>query len=124
MSAALLERSLKELAGVDPRLVVLYGVMIRSRYLGQHKLFPVVTDGLRTKEEQLRFVQAGRSWVRNSKHMTGNALDVALFSGDRAVWLPDHYIGLYADVGSFCRALGLKWGGDWKQRDYVHYETP
>lgn len=116
--------SLRNLQGVDPRLVQICTEAIKV-------IDFQVVDGVRTVEEQKINVAAGKSWTMNSKHLTGKAVDLA-------PW-PIHW----ADTEMFCVLAGvmravaytlgvtLRWGGDWnrnnstldeKSRDYGHFE--
>ncbi len=85
----------------------------------------VVTEGYRTQAAQDQLYDQGRTrpgrivtWTRTSKHTEGRAFDITVrdLSPDqvpRSVW--------YA-IGEIGEALGLKWGGRWRQRDMPHFE--
>ncbi len=85
----------------------------------------VITEGYRTQTTQDKLYDQGRTrpgrivtWTRTSRHTEGRAFDVTVrgLSPDqvpRQVW--------YA-IGEIGEALGLKWGGRWRQRDMPHFE--
>ena len=86
----------------------------------------IVVDTLRTKEEQAEYVRRGVSWTSNSKHLTGDAIDVApyevwLANGpDKIAW--DSNNPAWQKIGAIGEAIGLKWGGRWTVRDLGHFE--
>lgn len=80
-----------------------------------------VIETLRTVERHAANLRNGTSWTKVSKHLTGLAIDVCpeeylAIKG----WNPDGK--LWQVVGMVGRELGLRWGGDWKQRDMGHLE--
>jgi peptidoglycan L-alanyl-D-glutamate endopeptidase CwlK len=82
----------------------------------------VISTG-RTREEQERFIKAGTSWTRNSRHLTGHAIDIApeeLLT--EKLWAPKS--PLWYRLGEIGESLGLIWGGRWRQRDMCHFERP
>ena len=85
-------------------------------------VFLVVVDTLRTPEEHARNLAAGVSWTTRSKHLDGLAIDVCpvrlLSEKGWAPWHPD-----WQKIGEIGEALGLRWGGRWKQRDMGHFEA-
>ena len=72
----LLARSQGNLSGVHEDLRSLYSLMVERCPDG---LFPCVVEGLRSKERQAELRRSGVSWVRQSLHQTGRAIDVVLF---------------------------------------------
>lgn len=106
----------------------------------------LITDTLRTEEEQKQLLRAGKSQTLNSKHLpqtkceachqltnsTGtlgmsHALDLAVYSQwssrgpDKLTWDSTHPD--WQTIGECVRASGLRWGGDWKTfKDYAHME--
>ena len=121
----LLARSQGNLSGVHEDLRALYSLMVERCPDG---LFPCVVEGVRTKERQAELRRAGLSWVRQSLHQTGRAIDVVLFkvseAGIQATYDPADY-GRFATACRLPRSVaGLVWGGNWKQRDYLHWEIP
>jgi len=74
----------------------------------------MIVDTLRTKEEQTANVAKGVSWTMNSKHLTGDAIDVCpyetflLHGPDKLKW--DAADPVWARIGAIGQACGLKWG--------------
>lgn len=88
----------------------------------------MVVDTLRTAQEQAENIAKGVSWTKNSKHLTGDAIDIVPYAvfqingEDKLQWDSDHPVWL--KVGGIGEALGLRWGGRWKVRDCGHFEYP
>lgn len=122
-----------KLVGVHPALVEKVLKILRAmEALG----FPMmVTAGVRSAEEQTRLYAKGRTAPgpvvtyldgvkKKSNHQAkedgfGHAVDCVFVVDGRPSWdlkLPWHAYGAAA------KALGLKWGGDWKMRDFPHIE--
>ena len=119
------KRSRERLQGVDHRL--------------QDLALKIVTDhhdcsviyGLRTEEEQRRLVEKGLSKTMKSKHLTGEAIDLAPYPIDwentkRFYYFAGIVLGVAKEMG-----IDLRWGGDWdmdndlddqKFMDLVHFE--
>ncbi len=82
----------------------------------------------RTLEEQAEKVKQGLSWTMNSRHLTGDAIDVApyevydLHGADKANW--DESDPIWQRIGNIGMALGLKWGvvTNGKRKDLGHFE--
>ena len=88
----------------------------------------MVVDTLRTVEEQRGNIRRGVSWTQNSRHLTGDAIDIAPYEvwlakgADKLNW--DASDPVWQRLGAIGEALGLTWGGRWKQRDMGHFELP
>lgn len=86
----------------------------------------MIVDTLRTQLEQEENLKKGVSWTLNSKHLTGNAIDLApydvyqLHGPDKLKW--DSNDPVWQKIGTIGKSLGLIWGGDWKQKDMGHFE--
>jgi uncharacterized protein YcbK (DUF882 family) len=80
MTFKLSQRSLNNLKGVDERLqeVVHYAIGVSKIDFG-------VICGLRTVEEQKALVAKGASKTMNSKHLTGDAVDLMAFISGRGL---------------------------------------
>lgn len=75
----------------------------------------------RTAERQAELIEQGVSWTLRSKHVTGNAIDIA----PTAVlslkgWAPAH--PHWIRIGEIGERLGLRWGGRWRIPDKAHFE--
>lgn len=68
----------------------------------------------------------GVSWTLNSKHLTGDAIDVCPYSqyqahgADKLLW--DCSDPIWEKLAAIGRSLGLRCGYDWKQKDCGHFE--
>ncbi len=94
---------------------------------GKHIDFTVI-QGLRTLEEQKRNVLNGKSQTMKSRHLTGHAVDLAVWQDGKLVWGPwSRYQELAKVVLDAAHKLKIPvtWGGDWKSlRDGPHFELP
>jgi peptidoglycan LD-endopeptidase CwlK len=85
-----------------------------------------VVETLRTEEQHQADLASGHSWIKRSKHQDGLAIDVAPYEtyiehGDKkANW--DASDPSWQQMGEIGEALGLVWGGRWKQKDSGHFE--
>jgi peptidoglycan L-alanyl-D-glutamate endopeptidase CwlK len=120
-------RSEKNLATVEPRLQKLGRELLR-RLAAEGLTFKVI-QGRRTPAEQAALYAKGRTapgpkvtWTLKSRHLTGRAIDLALFQGKNVVWESKHY----TRAGEIGEELGLVWGGRWKngKTDKPHFELP
>ena len=110
MSFKLSQRSLDKLEGVDKRLVavVKHAITVTKVDFG-------VICGLRTVEEQKELVAKGASKTMNSKHLTGDAVDLMAFVGSRGSW----ELNLYDEIadamreGALKEGIALRWGAAW-----------
>ena len=86
----------------------------------------LIVDTLRTPEEQAQNIARGVSWTKNSKHLTGDAIDVVPYSqyqlhgDDKLQW--DARDPVWQRIGSIGESLGLRWGGRWTVKDMGHFE--
>lgn len=114
--------------------------------LMEEGVYVKVVSTLRTPEEQVELIRKGVSWTAASKHLDGmargktysgsDAIDICPFAiQDDAVllkkleWNADHTS--WTKVGVVAHELireaaekyvTLRWGGDWKVKDYGHLE--
>jgi peptidoglycan L-alanyl-D-glutamate endopeptidase CwlK len=131
-----------KLVGVHPELIERVARILAAMDKAGHPM--VVTDGVRSSEEQRRLYAQGRTvagrivtnadgFQHRSNHQVrlppspfagyGCAVDLAfLDERGRPTWdlrLP------WATFGAAVKAEGLTWGGDWKTlRDMPHVELP
>lgn len=88
----------------------------------------MIIDTLRTKEEQIENIKKGVSWTLNSRHLTGDAIDIVPYSqyqlhgADKLQW--DALDPIWLKIGEVGESVGFKWGGRWKQKDMGHFEYP
>ena len=104
------ERSLKNLDGVKDDLV---RVVKRAIELSDTDF--AVIEGLRTKERQAYLVKKGASKTMNSKHLTGDAVDIAPVINGKISWDFEHYYALASAMAKAATELGVqvRWGGAW-----------
>lgn len=130
------KRSLKNLEGVQPNLVRLMELAIRNTPID----FTVV-EGVRTSERQQELHAQGREKPGNivtnvdgvtkkSNHQVkadgyGHAVDIYPFINGQVRVDDVASLKRIADhIKAVARLHGIKveWGGDWKMRDYPHFE--
>ena len=105
-------KSLAELKGVHPDLIK---VVERAIQLTAQD-FSVI-DGLRTLEEQKRYVASGASKTLDSRHLTGHAVDLAAYINGQARW----EIVPLCDIAEAMRMaarelkMPIRWGGCWDE---------
>jgi peptidoglycan L-alanyl-D-glutamate endopeptidase CwlK len=108
------KRSHDRLFGVDPRLVAVVNTAI-----GITKVDFGVTEGLRTEATQRQYVDAGKSQTMNSKHLTGEAVDLVAYVNGAVSW----ELNLYDDIADAMKIaaiehdLPLRWGAAWNISD-------
>lgn len=113
-------RDMKRLEGVKPELVA---VVERAAELTAAPFN--VAEGVRTIERQRQLLALGKSRTMQSKHITGEAVDLYPLTQDRKAvdWKG---VDRLADVmKEAAKELNIKiqWGGDWKQFiDKPHFE--
>ena len=108
------KRSIQNLNGVstDLQWIVHRAINISTIDFG-------VIEGLRTVERQKELVAKGASKTMNSKHITGEAVDVLAYLGSRGSW----ELNLYDDIANAFRiaaqeqGVGIRWGGAWNIPD-------
>lgn len=74
-------RSLANLVGVHTDLVI-----VTTTALMMSDLDFMVTEGLRTESRQRQLVASGASWTLNSRHLTGHAVDLAVWLDGNVRW--------------------------------------
>jgi len=113
------KRSHDRLFGVDPRLVA-----VVNSAIGITKVDFGVTEGLRTRETQEAYVKAGKSQTMNSKHLTGEAVDLVAFVRNQVSWELNLYdeIGEAMRIGALEHDLPLRWGAAWNIADIRRWD--
>lgn len=104
------ERSLKNLVGVKDDLV-----RVVKRAIEISPVDFAVIEGVRTKARQAELVKKGASKTMNSKHLTGDAVDIVPYVGGKISWNFDDYYPLAKAMAQAATELGVKvrWGGAW-----------
>lgn len=95
--------------------------------LVEAKVPVLIVDTLRTPAEHAINLANGTSWTTRSKHLDGLAIDIVPYSlytiapgGDKLEW--DVTAPVWQTIGRIGKGLGLRWGGDWTQKDMGHLE--
>lgn len=95
-----------------------------------------ITQGLRTLKEQALLVEQKRSWTMNSRHLTGDAFDVAPYKNGKICFTDKELLAELAEcIFKAADDLGIviQWGGDWdmdgdwkdeKKLDMFHFQIP
>lgn len=79
----------------------------------------VIIDARRTYARQRAYVAAGRSKTLKSYHLQGRAYDIG-WLGIRTQDVPDEWWNYAGAVG---KAIGFRWGGDFRSfTDKPHFE--
>ena len=113
-------RSYSNLEGVDPKLIVVIGTAIQNSPYDF-----MVIEGLRTKERQQKLFDQGRSKTLNSRHLTGHAVDLAIWKDGKVNWKPELYVELSDHIKNVAHEhrVDIEWGGDWTGFfDGVHFQ--
>jgi peptidoglycan L-alanyl-D-glutamate endopeptidase CwlK len=84
-----------------------------------------ITEGLRTPEVQKVLFESGKSMTLNSRHLTGHAVDIAVYVDGQITWDFQYYKAVADHVKSVAKELkvDIEWGGDWKSLvDGPHFQ--
>lgn len=114
-------RSLKNLEGVDERLVE----VVKKAMTITRVDFGVIC-GLRTLEEQKELFQSGASQTMNSMHLQGKAVDLMAYVGTRASWEITLYDDIADAMAESAKALNVKirWGASWNIDNIACFDGP
>jgi peptidoglycan L-alanyl-D-glutamate endopeptidase CwlK len=120
------QRSKNNLKGVNNVLIEIVekSVEIFNTKYNEESYF-VVTEGVRTLERQKQLLAEKKSQTLDSYHITGHAIDVALFLNGKITWNLKDYKKLADIIKQAAKDLGydIVWGGDWKKfKDGVHFQ--
>ena len=113
-------RSLRNLTGVHPDLV-----RVAHRAIELTPTDFLITEGVRTMARQLQLVAAGASRTKNSRHITGHAIDFAPIVGRTVRWDWPLFPPIAAAFKQAAaeKGVAIVWGGDWPRfRDGPHIE--
>lgn len=122
MTFILSQKSLRRLEGVNPDLV-----KVVKRAIQITPIDFIVVEGLRTKERQAYLVEKGASKTMNSRHLTGDAVDLAPIVDNKVSWDWKHYYPLAEAIKQAAKEVKVEveWGGDWTSfRDGPHWQLP
>lgn len=120
MGFKLSTRSLSRLQGVHPDLV-----KVVERAIEITAVDFMVTEGLRTPERQAELLKAGATQTKNSRHLTGHAVDVAAVVDGKVCWSFAPYGKIAQAMKQAAEELGVAivWGGEWVTlKDGPHFE--
>ena len=104
------KRSLAELEGVHPDLV-----QVVHRAIEITPIDFSVIDGLRSIEEQRIYVAQGASKTMRSRHLTGHAVDLAAYVGNKIRWESQLLCKIALAMREAAREYNvpIRWGGNW-----------
>lgn len=114
MAFKLSQRSIERLDGVKDGLVdvVTRAIEISTVDFG-------VTEGLRTVETQRKYVETGKSQAMDSKHLTGDAVDLVAYINGQVSW----ELNLYDNIADAMKQaaieknVAVRWGAAWNIPD-------
>lgn len=117
----------RSLDALSPRFFPL-AVLLLARCV-EAQIPVLIINTLRTPAEQAANIANGVSWTKNSKHLTGDAIDIAPYAVYQEVG-PDKLQWNAADpiwfqLGKIGEAIGLRWGGRFgppARPDLGHFE--
>jgi peptidoglycan L-alanyl-D-glutamate endopeptidase CwlK len=104
------DRSKSRLEGIEPKLIALTELAIDYT-----KIDFGVTCGMRTVAEQQELVDSGASQTMDSKHISGQAVDVVAYIGSRITW----ELNVYDDIADAFKIAAIetdtpiRWGAAW-----------
>ena len=106
------KRSLDRLVGLNPSLVAVFKKACESMPFDI-----IVLEGLRTAERQAELLKQGATKVEVSRHMSGNAIDIAPYPIDwndtkRFKIVAHHMFAAAKELG-----IVIRWGGNWSRID-------
>lgn len=103
-------KSLAELEGVHEDLV-----KVVRRAIEITPIDFAVVDGKRTLDEQRAYVASGASQTMDSRHLTGHAVDLVAFIGNKGRWELDLLCKIAMAMRSAAWELNvpIRWGGNW-----------
>lgn len=82
-----------------------------------------IIEGLRSPERQQQLVAEGKSKTLNSRHLTGDAVDVVPYPIDWADRERFHFFAGFVLGTAKSLGISLRWGGDWNQDTEVDDNT-
>lgn len=87
----------------------------------------VLRSTIRTPQMQQRYLETGKSWTTDSRHLQrpSMAVDIGILLPDGSVtWEPKYYIALGPLGLKLAKNLDIPivWGGRFKRKDFVHWQ--
>lgn len=110
MTFSLSEKSLMCMKGVNQDLISVVTLAITLS-----KVDFAVVEGMRSKDRQAALYKRGLSKTMNSKHLVGEAVDLAVFKDGKPSWDWEDYYLLADAMKEAAVKLGVsvRWGGCW-----------
>lgn len=120
----------------DLNIPTLTHYQLFRKAMGEAGIDFILTCTKRTQAEQDALYAQGRTkpgkivtWTKKSKHIEGKAFDIAILVNGKICWNPSldadgDGVPEYTEAGKIGEALGLTWGGRFKNPDAPHFEMP
>lgn len=115
-------RSRDNLRGVHADLIIVVTTALMTSPLDF-----VVTEGLRNRARQQQLVDSGASKTMNSRHLTGHAVDLAVWldGGIRWDWGLYDRLAVHVKDAAALHGIPIIAGADWASfRDGPHFQLP
>jgi len=112
--------SLNKMNGVDSKLINLMKEAIKESPYDFG-----ITEGIRTLKRQKELFAEGKTKTLKSYHLTGKAVDIAVWVNGKITWDFKYYKEVADHIKEIARKLGyvITWGGDWKTfKDGPHFQ--
>ncbi len=112
MTFILSQKSLRRLEGVNPDLI-----KVVKRAIQITPIDFIVVEGLRTKERQAYLFEKGATKTMNSRHLTGDAVDLAPIVNNKVSWDWKDFYPLAEAVKEAAKQVRteVRWGGTWSK---------
>jgi len=109
-------RSLQNLSGVNPDLV---SVMKRAISISTQDF--TIIEGVRNINRQRELVKSGKSQTMNSRHLTGDAIDLVPWP---VSWEWEDFYPIADAVIQAAKDcdVAVRWGGNWNVKDLRDWE--
>lgn len=105
------EKDYKKLEGVDEELKRLVEAVSK-----RSELTFIITEGIRSQERQKELYEAKKSKTLNSKHLTGDAVDIGVIVDGKLTWDKKYYDQMGELFEETAKELNIpfRWGGRFK----------